>query len=137
MLYVAKESAGAPVLVRDVAVALDIPSSSVAKIVQNLTRQGLLKSHKGPGGGVTLGDSGEQATLLRVVEVSEGLDLTRGCVLGIPGCSDEGDHCPLHERWGAIREQLVSMLADATIAGLAGELDEQNYVLSRDDGGGK
>ena len=117
-----------PRLVRDIASELKIPSPFLSKIVQVLARRGLILSQKGPGGGVTLGRPADQISLLEVVGVIDGLDLTRDCVLGLPDCG-EGAPCPLHEHWGEIRDRIVTILEYQTIAGMGCELENLGRAL--------
>lgn len=130
-LYLATCPEQGPVLVRTIAEALHIPVASLAKVVQNLTRQRLLVSQKGPGGGVMLARSAEKLTLLQVVEAVEGQNLSRECILGIAGCSEATVHCPLHEQWGAIRERVLKMLGEESVAQFADQLSDRDYVLAR------
>lgn len=116
MLYLASQSQIRPTLIREIAQNLQIPFSFLAKIVQTLTRRGLLTSQKGPGGGVALARPAEEITLLQVLEAINGLDLTWRCVLGMPRCAESGLHCPLHEQWKIIRDGIVSMLNNQSIA---------------------
>ena len=131
MMYMASRGDTEPVLVRVVADAIRIPSPFLSKIVQTLTRHGLMVSQKGPGGGVVLGRPAEAISVIEVVEAIDGLDLTKTCVLGIPRCSDD-EPCPMHEQWGAIRREIVEMLSSRSIAEFAAELGDRGHVLTRD-----
>lgn len=130
MLYLAARADDGPVLVRDIAGRLKMPFPFLAKIAQTLARQGLLRSHKGPGGGIALARPAGEITLLQVVEAIDGLDLTKDCVLGIPECSDEAP-CPLHAQWGEIQGRIVEMLSRQSIAEVAEQLQRNGYVLMR------
>jgi len=131
MIYVAAHSGegGHPVLVRDIAEALDIPAPSLAKVVQKLTRRGLLTSQKGPGGGIALARPAEHLTLLEVVEAVEDRNLSRACMLGLSGCTERTSHCPVHEQWTVIREHLVQVLRDRSIAAVAEQMATGEFVL--------
>ncbi len=131
MLYVAAFSENGPVPVHRIAEGINIPSPTLAKVVQGLARRGLLTSFKGPGGGVVLGRPAGEVTLLEVVQVIEGDNINRECVMGVPGCSEETTHCPLHDRWGAIRAEIVAMLGERSVAEFAQEFENRGYVLSR------
>ena len=114
VLFLAARSDARPMLIRDIAETLEIPPSYLAKIAQGMTRRGLLNSHKGPGGGITLAQSAEEVTLLEVVDAIDGLKFTEVCVLGVPGCPDKGP-CPLHGDWGSIRDRIVDMLGKQSV----------------------
>jgi Rrf2 family protein len=131
ILFVAVHSGGRPLTIEAIARELDVPSSALAKVVQTLTRHGLLVSRRGPGGGILLGRSAGQITILEIAQLVDGPDLAQRCILGLPGCSEEGEHCPLHDRWGRIRDRIVKTLASPSIAGLAQRLKDERHVLTR------
>ena len=56
-LYIALQSDKRLVSIRELADRLSIPPYFLAKILQDLTRKGILKSQKGPSGGFTLDHS--------------------------------------------------------------------------------
>ena len=130
IIHLASRSEKAPVLVRQVAEDLSISGSFLAKIVQVLARRGFIRSHKGPGGGITLARPAEEINLLQVIDAMDGSAFAHSCVLGIPDCSDEAP-CPLHDQWGAIRQNIVDMLGSKSVAGFAQKLREQGHVLAR------
>ena len=121
MFYLSTQPGEFPVLVKDIAEALKIPSAFLSKIVQTLSRAGLIISQKGPGGGVNLSRPAAKISLLEVVGAIDGLDLTTDCVLGMPECGEETP-CPLHTHWGAIRNRIVEMLEHQTVASVGSEL---------------
>ncbi len=134
MLYVAKQPDGQLIPVRDIAEALHKPYPALAKIVQKLARERLLRSHRGPGGGVSLGRSASEITVLNVVAAIDGLDRMQECVLGIPGCSEATQHCPLHDEWGSIRERIVNLMGNQSIAQVVEQLEGEEFVLGRAPG---
>ena len=127
MLHLASHAGNGPILVRDIAEALSIPFPFLAKIVQTLGRQGLINSVKGRGGGIALGRSAEEIAILEVVEAIDGVDLSQRCVLGLPECSGD-DPCPLHGQWGGIREGIVDMLSNQSLAMFADQMRTQDTV---------
>ena len=128
MLYMAAQPKNQRVLVSETAARLEIPAPFLAKIIQTLSRQSLVDSQKGPGGGVRLGRPIEEITLLQVMEAIDGLGLVEVCVMGMRECSDEVA-CPLHETWTGLREQIVDMLSDQNIAEVAEQLKKRNIFL--------
>jgi len=132
ILYVAVNGRDAqPIRVQVIAQALHIPGPSLAKVVQNLTRLGFLASHKGPRGGVTLAQPAAELTLLDVVEAVEGHDLTERCIIGVPGCSERGTHCPLHEQWQGIRAQMIDLLGAQSVEVVVQAMKDGRFVLGR------
>ena len=127
MLHLASQPERQMVLVRDIAEALDIPCPFLSKVVQTLARRGLINSHKGRGGGITLSRPARDITLLEVVEALDGPGLTQTCVLGLPECSDAAP-CPLHQKWGKIRDEIVGLLSQQDLAAFSGQLSPEQTV---------
>jgi Rrf2 family protein len=74
---------------RDIALALPVSSSHLAKVLQRLAKMGLIESTRGRGGGFTLARVPEEITLLDVYEAVEGpLDVSR-CLFSTPRCNGE------------------------------------------------
>lgn len=131
MLYLASQEGEQPVRVREIAQTLKIPIPFLSKIVHSLSRNHLIHSQKGPGGGVTLAKPPSDVTMLQVVEVIDGLELFQACALGIPHCSDDFP-CPLHEKWGGLRSEIHDMLANRTLDQVIDQLQERGWILVRD-----
>ncbi len=131
MLFLASQEDDKPVRVREIAETLKIPIPFLSKIVHSLSRNALIHSQKGPGGGVTLAKAPSEITLLQVVEVIDGLDLFRACALGLPHCSDDFP-CPLHGKWGVLRAEIQEMLTHRTLDQIIDQLHTQGWILVRD-----
>ena len=109
---------GHPWLSRDIARVLDIPEHFLAKIMQNLSKSGLLHSAKGRGGGFRLAKPAGEIQLLEVVRAIDGSHFGEACILGLPECSEENP-CPLHNRWSDIKEEILCMLGAKNVVELA------------------
>jgi len=93
---------------------LKVPKEFVSKVLQILTNSGIVGSKKGKSGGFYLAKSPSQIKLIDIVEAIDGLDLFHSCVLGFPGCSSEKP-CPVHNKWGKLRDEAYKMLSDETL----------------------
>ncbi len=119
IIYVAGADGDRPyVPIREIAAKLKLSFHFLTKILQDLTEARLLKSYRGPTGGVALARPAQEITLLQVVESLEGRELFEECCLGLGGCSDQNP-CPLHRAWGRQRAALQKSLAEARLSGLA------------------
>ena len=58
-----------------------------------------------------------EITLLDVVRPTDGVDKLPTCFLGRPSCSED-DPCPVHQRWAALRDAYLDLLAKTTLADL-------------------
>ncbi|HUI09078.1 MAG TPA: Rrf2 family transcriptional regulator [Bacteroidota bacterium] len=128
VVYLALRGEGERTSIRDLTKKLDIPYHFLAKILQDLSRKGLLSSVKGPGGGFSLGMPARDITLFHVVEAIDGVDLTQKCVMGFAECS--GKHpCSVHSKWATLRDGIYAMLVGKNIAQLAAEMKQPGYAL--------
>lgn len=93
---------------------LTIPKEFISKILQSLTKSGLVESKKGKAGGFRLAKHPSRIKLIDIVEAVDGLESFSTCVLGFPNCSAENP-CPLHDKWGELRSKAYDMLAEETL----------------------
>lgn len=93
------------------------PKEFVSKMLQTLTAHGIVGSRKGKNGGFNLAKSPSEIKLIDIVAAIDGLDVFNNCVLGFPGCSKESP-CPVHEKWGKLRDEAYKMLSENTLEDL-------------------
>lgn len=122
-----KTASGSRVGIKDIAAGIDSPEHFLAKILQDLSRKGLISSIKGPNGGFYLDTSALDHPLSEIVEAVDGDSLFKGCALGLKQCS-EINPCPLHNEFKDIRNNIQLMLSNITIGAFNGEL--MNGLLS-------
>ena len=72
---------------REIAALLKGSEAHMSKVLQRLSKAGLVRSVRGPRGGFILGANSAEITLLDVYEVIEGPLVLKSCVLGAPICS--------------------------------------------------
>ena len=114
--FIASASGGAPVRVKDIAHATQIPANYLAKTLNHLARVGLLKSTRGPLGGFTLALPPETISLGSIAEIFSGDDRHQ-CILGGGRCG-ERVQCAAHKRWLPVATQVREFLDHTTIAQL-------------------
>ncbi|WP_420578259.1 RrF2 family transcriptional regulator [Ekhidna sp.] len=109
MIYIAgNEQEGRRTGVKEISEAINSPVAFTAKILQQLVKNELLVSFKGPTGGFELAGSRE-IKLVDIVRAIDGNKLMENCVLGLETCSGENP-CPVHFKFIVIREQLNETL---------------------------
>jgi Rrf2 family transcriptional regulator, nitric oxide-sensitive transcriptional repressor len=84
-----------PVTIQTIAARGQIPAPYLSKLLQGLTRAGLVKAQRGVGGGYILTRKPNEISLADVINVMEPLQRITKCPLGITG------HialCPLHSK---------------------------------------
>lgn len=120
-LYIAASGDAGYVSIRDISRDLDISFHFLTKILQKLTQHGILKSSRGPSGGVALARPVKSVTLLDIVQAIEDRDLFTSCVLGLKECG-ESTPCPLHVQWAQERSRIQRMFRGTTLDKLAGPI---------------
>jgi Rrf2 family protein len=126
VVYLALKPQGGMTSIKELTGRLDIPYHFLAKILQNLTRKGLLISLKGPTGGFSLGMNAKDITLFHIVEAVDGVDFTQKCVMGFPECSGKSP-CAVHDNWAGLRDGIYSMLVSKNVAQMAAEMKKPEY----------
>jgi len=120
VLYIAKHQDLAFIPIKQIARDTELSFHFLGKILQTLSKKGILKSYKGPRGGVSLVKSPDSIALVEIVEAIDGLDFYNRCLIGLPEC--DGDKpCAVHHQWGAIREEIFQMFSKTTIQHLIHE----------------
>ncbi|MFT5423905.1 MAG: Rrf2 family iron-sulfur cluster assembly transcriptional regulator [Phycisphaerales bacterium] len=115
--YIAS-AAGKPVLVRAVAEACDLPAPYLSKIINRLSRAGLVNTQRGVNGGVVLAKDATTITLRDVCIALDDPVIAKRCLLGTEECSDERA-CPAHKFSAGMREQMLDYLDHTTIADIS------------------
>ena len=98
---------------------LNIPSPFLGKIMQILAKNKILASTKGPNGGFCLGKSAKLITLMDIVLIIDGDETFNNCVIGVTSCTTSDAHCPIHEKYGPIRDKAKELFLNQNIEELA------------------
>jgi Rrf2 family protein len=128
--YLALKKEGEMSSIKEMTKKLDVPYHFLAKILQDLSRKGLLRSLKGPTGGFALGLPAKNITLFHIVEAIDGVKFTSGCVMGFPECSGKNP-CAIHEQWASLRDGIYQMLVHKHIVDVAKDMRKQVYAAVR------
>lgn len=118
IVYLAGQPQNKISLLSEIAEAVDVPQTFLAKIFQQFSKTGIVKSFRGTGGGFLLAGPPETITLLQVVEAVEGPILPNRCVLK-PGECERDASCTVHPIWRQVQQQVRSVLAGITLKDLA------------------
>jgi Rrf2 family nitric oxide-sensitive transcriptional repressor len=81
---------------QQIAEATRVPAGYLAKVLQGLSRAGLLHSQRGLGGGFTLARSPAALTMWEVVQAVDPLRRIKSCPLGFEAHGEQ--LCPLHQQ---------------------------------------
>jgi Rrf2 family protein len=99
---------------RQIAARTRVPGGYLSKVLQSLSRAGLIVSQRGINGGHRLARQPQQITLLDVVHAAQRSHRIRTCPLG--GASHGTNLCALHRRLDDAAASIESSFAQTTIA---------------------
>jgi Rrf2 family protein len=110
-----------PVMLRDIAAAIDAPEAFLSKIFQSLRASAIVRSHRGVARGYTLAREPSKITLYDVVVATEG-----PAALHSPEASS-GEAGPAFENvWKEVEELVAKRLQSVTLETLASPAGQGN-----------
>ena len=97
----------------------------LAKIVQILSSNKLIKTSIGRRGGVSLNKNPESIKIIDIVNAIDGNSYKKEqCFLGIGDCNEE-THCPIHYSWQSVKTTIHDKLSNQNLKDLSLELTEK------------
>ena len=130
IIYIAQQSSkDLKVSLSTISEAVNSPQAFTAKILQQLTRNNIIKSIKGPYGGFIIeSDKMDTIKLSDVVNVLDGDSIYTSCGLGLNKCN-ESSPCPLHFKFVEVRNQLKIMLETTSLTMVAMDMNTDIFFL--------
>lgn len=131
-IFIAEQSKlGRKVSLKEVALAIESPAAYTSKILQQLIRNNIINSDKGPWGGFSMNKQElNKVKLSTIVSAIDGDDIYKGCGLGLKQCN-EHKPCPVHYRFKVVRDELKKMLETSTVDSLAIDYEKGLTFLKR------
>jgi Rrf2 family protein len=103
---------------KDVADAYGIPAQLLAKILQSLTKSGLLRSHAGMNGGYALARDARVISAYEVILAIDGPFFITSCTKGAKNC-DLTPSCTIKEPLARVNDTIAGVLKSISIQDLA------------------
>ena len=111
---------------------LELSSPFLGKILQNLVKQKLLVSTKGPNGGFALGKKPENITLWDIVTKVDGEEFFTNCLITLEPCKTHDPSkplCPIHAQYDKLRTEICSFYKETTLAIISRDIEKyEEYV---------
>lgn len=131
VLYLALYSSESrKIMAKEISTEIDVPNAYMAKLLQSMVHEEIISSSRGPKGGFYLSEANRKTPLIRVIEVFEGEDQFKACVLGLKHC-DEARPCPLHEKISPYRWSLLTALEFNSIEDFADSLRKHEAYMPK------
>lgn len=106
---------------------LQLSSPFLGKILQNLVKQKLLVSTKGPNGGFALAKEPENITLWDIVTKVDGEEFFTNCLITLEPCQTHDPTkplCPVHSQYTKLRNDISSFYKDTTLEIISKDIDK-------------
>ena len=100
--------------------AAEAPESFLSKVLQALSRAGLITSRRGQAGGFAISDRGRRASMLEVIEAIDGPICLNVCLISGRSCGRR-NWCPAHPVWAQAQQAMIEVLSGAAIAEMAAQ----------------
>ena len=120
MIHLAARPTGERVSLPALAAATDAPDSFLSKVLQALSRAGLITSRRGQSGGFQISPPGRAASLRAVIEAIDGPICLNVCLVSGKSCHRKA-RCPAHPVWEQAQMAMLEVLSKAMIADLASQ----------------
>ena len=109
---------------KDIAKQIGSPEAFTAKILQQLSKNNIISSVKGPNGGFEIDKKLiGKVKLSQIVLAIDGDSIYKGCGLGLKECSEKVP-CPVHNQFKAIRNSIIHMLENTNLTELSSGLKD-------------
>lgn len=118
--------------VKEIAKRIDVPSPFLAKLFQQLVRDDIISSTKGPNGGFYLTSENHEKTVCDIIENIDGLNRLNDCFLGLSQCDSENP-CPVHFIVEPFKNKILGKFRDMSIKEFSQEISDNERVLTLKD----
>ncbi|SYZ74110.1 putative HTH-type transcriptional regulator aq_268 [Candidatus Zixiibacteriota bacterium] len=108
VIYLAEQERDRVVPLSEIAQSQDVPEKFLAKIFQNLTKAGVVRSHRGVKGGFTFAKNPDEVTIREIVEIIQGPYHLIRCLHEVD-CCEKYKECPIRLVLEEAEEKLLEI----------------------------
>lgn len=112
---------------------LDIPEPFLAKILQKLKKNNILKSFRGIKGGFSLNINPFNIYFIDIINIFDGSDVFYDCLLGMKICTKSKanrDKCPFKVKIDPIQQNLLKIFSTVSIGEFCSDLSKYSDTIS-------
>ena len=117
VIYLSNQDPGKCCSIAEIAEQQGVPRKFLEKIVQDLTRSGLIKSKRGSCGGYALARPAGAVSFFDVIQAIEGPLAVNACLDEHLGC-DLLPRCTMAGVWSEVQRKITEVLTQTTLADL-------------------
>lgn len=129
ILYLAVQDKKKKIGAKKIAEELEVPQPFLAKLLQQLTKNKLVSSTKGPTGGFYLSDESRKNTVWDIITCVDGTDKFDNCFMGLSSCNDLNP-CPVHFTVAPFKKKLLADFKDKNIQEFSKEIKIKGRHIS-------
>ncbi len=96
-----------------------MPLPTVAKLLNALSHENLIESHRGAAGGYTLRRPAEDISVAEIIQALEGPIALTACVEGSEDDCGVASLCPMRGNWDRVNRAIYGALSEVTLADMA------------------
>ncbi len=111
---------------------LNLSSPFLGKILQNLVKQKLLVSTKGPNGGFALGKKAQDITLWDIVTKVDGEEFFINCLISLEPCISHDSSkplCPVHAQYNKLRNEIAAFYKETSLETISRDIDKYEDLV--------
>uniref|UniRef100_UPI003216B4DE RrF2 family transcriptional regulator n=1 Tax=uncultured Draconibacterium sp. TaxID=1573823 RepID=UPI003216B4DE len=106
---------------------LELSSPFLGKILQNLVKQKLLVSTKGPNGGFSLSRDASEISLWDIVTKVDGEEFFTNCLISLEPCKTHDPSkplCPVHAQYDKLRKEISAFYHETSLEVISEDIDK-------------
>lgn len=133
LIYLAKFSKEEKMIgIKKISEDLKLSSPFLGKILQNLVKQKLLVSTKGPNGGFALAKPSGEITLWDIVTKVDGEEFFTNCLIRLEPCRTHDPSkplCPVHSQYDNLRKEIANFYQGTTLAIVGKDIEKYEDLV--------
>ncbi|WP_297098758.1 Rrf2 family transcriptional regulator [uncultured Draconibacterium sp.] len=111
---------------------LGLSSPFLGKILQNLVKQKLLVSTKGPNGGFSLSRDASEISLWDIVIKVDGEEFFTNCLISLEPCKTHDPSkplCPVHSQYEKLRQDITNFYKTTSLETVGKDIDKYEDLV--------
>jgi Rrf2 family protein len=111
---------------------LGLSSPFLGKILQNLVKQKLLVSTKGPNGGFSLARQASEISLWDIVTKVDGEEFFTNCLISLEPCKTHDSSkplCPVHGQYDKLRKEICNFYKETSLELIGQDIDKYEDLV--------